>query len=106
MYCGPFHVNTKQSSWRTQHAILRVLNHRGRASYLLDEGAPRLSEGVADHVHGSLTLSLLLGVEVDVGHLLARVEQRVLAAFRQDVLDRLGFGCRKRGVDEREKRLD
>lgn len=55
-------------------------------SRLLDERSSRLPEGISDNVDGGLPLGLLLRVEVDVGHLLARVEQRVLAALRQDVL--------------------
>ena len=55
-------------------------------SHLLDEGSAGLSKGVSNNVDGGLSLGLLLGVEVDVGHFLARVEQGVLGALRQDVL--------------------
>lgn len=58
------------------------------SSRLLDERASGLSEGVSDDVDGSLALGFLLGIQVDVRHLLARVEQRVLGALGQDVLVR------------------
>lgn len=54
--------------------------------YLLDERSTRLSEGVPDDIHGGLALGLLLSAQVDVRHLLTRVEQRILTALRQDVL--------------------
>mmetsp|Transcript_34463 Transcript_34463/g.77923 ORF Transcript_34463/g.77923 Transcript_34463/m.77923 type:complete len:203 (-) Transcript_34463:74-682(-) len=53
---------------------------------LLDEAAARLSEGVADHVDGGLALGLLLRVQRDVRHLLARVKQGVLGGLGEDVL--------------------
>lgn len=65
----------------------------GCYSCLLDERASGLPERVADDVDGSLPLGLLLGIQIDVGHFLAGVEQRVLAALRQNVL----FSCRVRG---------
>lgn len=81
--------------WNSQHtpiykiAVKMKSSTPGHASRLLDERTSRLSEGVSNYVHGSLALGLLLGVQVDVRHLLARVEQRVLAALGQDVLVRL-----------------
>jgi len=54
--------------------------------HLLDEGASRLTQWVSDDIHGSLALDLGLGVERNVGHFLARVEQGVLGALGQDVL--------------------
>ena len=49
---------------------------------LLDEGAARLAQGVADDVDGGLALGLGLLVQRDVRHLLAGVEERVLGALR------------------------
>ena len=45
--------------------------------HLLYEASAGLAEGISDNVDGGLSLRLLLGVEWDVRHLLARVEQRV-----------------------------
>ena len=47
-----------------------------------------LAQGVADHIDGGLALGLLLRVQGDVGHFLARVEEGVLAGLGQDVLRR------------------
>ncbi len=81
----------------------------GYYACLLDEGTSRLSEGVSDDVDGRLALGLLLRVQIDVSHFLARVEQRVLAALGQDVLvsarsDRMSrFGLFSRRGEEREQ---
>ena len=54
--------------------------------HLLDERAARLAERAADDVDCRLALGLLLLVQGDVRHLLARVEEGVLGGLGHDVL--------------------
>mmetsp|Transcript_1427 Transcript_1427/g.2880 ORF Transcript_1427/g.2880 Transcript_1427/m.2880 type:complete len:538 (-) Transcript_1427:289-1902(-) len=53
---------------------------------LLHERATRLADACSEHVDGGLALDLALSVEGNVGHLLRRVEQRVLDGLGEDVL--------------------
>ena len=62
--------------------------HARTRTHLLNHGASRLAEGVADDVDGSLALGLLLRGEGDVSHLLAGIKKAVLGSFAEDVLRR------------------
>mmetsp|Transcript_21158 Transcript_21158/g.37787 ORF Transcript_21158/g.37787 Transcript_21158/m.37787 type:complete len:640 (-) Transcript_21158:698-2617(-) len=53
---------------------------------LLNGSTTRLADEVTHDINGGLTLSLHDGVKGNVGHLLARVEEGVLAGAREDVL--------------------
>ena len=53
---------------------------------MLDQSTTRLAERVADDINGSLTLGFGLVIERNVGHLLARIEERILGCFGEDVL--------------------
>ena len=64
------------------------LRGHSEGTRLLDERATRLAERSADHIDGGLAFGLLLGVERNVGHLFARVEQGVLGGLGHDVLHR------------------
>jgi hypothetical protein len=55
-------------------------------AHLLDEGAAALAQRAADHIDRRLALGLLLCVERDVRHLLARVEEGVPAEGRRALL--------------------
>ena len=61
---------------------------RGPGARLLDERAAGLAQWVADDVHRCLALYLQLLVQGNVRHLLAGVEERVLAALGEYVLRR------------------
>mmetsp|Transcript_30216 Transcript_30216/g.88113 ORF Transcript_30216/g.88113 Transcript_30216/m.88113 type:complete len:328 (+) Transcript_30216:174-1157(+) len=75
---------------------------------LLHEAPARLAERPADDVDGGLALGLLLGVEGDVGHLLARVEEGVLCRLGHDVLRRADKDGEheRREADRREERRE
>mmetsp|Transcript_11847 Transcript_11847/g.24138 ORF Transcript_11847/g.24138 Transcript_11847/m.24138 type:complete len:327 (+) Transcript_11847:195-1175(+) len=69
----------------------------GKDETLLDEGPTRLAERVTDHIDGGFTLGFLLGIEGNVGHLFAGIEQGVLGGLAHHVLRRSNQDCCHQG---------
>mmetsp|Transcript_44404 Transcript_44404/g.79628 ORF Transcript_44404/g.79628 Transcript_44404/m.79628 type:complete len:287 (+) Transcript_44404:119-979(+) len=55
---------------------------------LLNKRPSRLAQRISDNINGSLTLCTGLSIQRDVGHFLARVEQRILSGLGHNVLQR------------------